>query len=169
MALGSILLSDRRYNPWLALPAGLALVLWFQFAREVSHALNRIFYHILSVKAIGTPVYWLQGVTGYQLYTPIFWSKMLYSTLILALIGLTLWLYARNRRERKFALGLPVLGLAAAIVLNILGKLVGSSWVETFSRDSFEFILSPLPVVFVIPAMTLLRQQGQRNTKKVRE
>ncbi len=157
--------TSKPHNPWLAMPAGIGLVLWFQFSREISRGLNGLFYQILSVKAIARPVYWLQGITGYNVYSTGFWSKIVYSVCLLGLIALTLWLYARTRSERKFSLGLPVLALGMAIVLNVLGKLAGSQWIETFSRDTFEFILSPLPVVFIIPALTLMRL-GQPGKKK---
>ena len=140
----------------------LAVFVFFQFSRELSRAFYTLFYHILTYKPIGRVVYSVQLAIGYQVYSPAFWAKIVYSGLLMGLVGVCLWLFARNRGEARFMVGMVAAALAGAVVLNLLGKLTGSSWVETLSRDSFEFILSPLPVVFLLPVLQLYRM-GNRG------
>ena len=147
----------------LAISMLLAVFVFFQFSREFSRVFYTLFYHILSYKPIGRVVYSVQLAIGYQVYSPAFWSKILYSVLLMGMVGFCLWLFARNHGEARFMIGMVALALGGSILLNMLGKLSGSVWVETLSRDSFEFILSPLPVVFLLPVLQLYRMGNRQQ------
>ena len=135
----------------------LVVFMLFQFSRELSKLFFTLFYHILSYKPIGRVVYSVQLAIGYRVYHPAFWAKIAYSSLLMALTAFCLWLFARNRREARFMIGMVVLALGANILLNVLAKLIGNEWMQTISRDGFEFILSPLPIVFLLPVLQLYR------------
>ena len=139
---------------------GLALVttfFFFQFSREVSRGLSAFFYRFLSIEWVGEIVFYIQEHIGYNIYHPRFWTKVVVSGLAHGLTFACIRSYAHTGREARFGWYLVSAALIAAMLLNVLGKAISNQWMETLSRDSFEFIFSPLPAIFCVPVMYLYR------------
>jgi hypothetical protein len=90
-----------------------------------------------------------------------FWTKIVYSVAVCMFIALCLWLASRTRGELRVVTLLFGAALASVPVMNILAKLTHFTWLETFSRDTLEFVVSPLPVLFLIPVLVLYRKTAK--------
>jgi len=159
--------AQSRYYPWWALRTrpnwqpGLALAavfVYFQFADKVFWAASWLWYYILSNPNAEYLARGIQAWTGFHVYSYRFWARISHGVLLILLLYIALRLYAHNRQEYRLLMGLLLGGISASFFCNILGKLAHSPWLETFGRDSLEFVLSPLTVVFAVPLLMLYRR-----------
>jgi hypothetical protein len=133
------------------------LFFYFQFSDSISDSLYAFFYQILIRKGPADFAKKLQDLSGYKVYHPMFWSKIVYSAGLIVLMVSALLAYTRTGRERVLSFGLIGIALILTLLVNAIGKVASNQWLETFSRDTFEFILSPLTVIFILPVLLLYR------------
>ena len=159
----------RQTFTWLAWLLLAVLFLLTQFAREINQSLAEVWYRALFFRPLGAPLEWLERHTGFQAYHARFLAKFTYTVLIAAGMVATLWFFTRDKGEKKVAFYLLAAGAAGTVVLNVMGKVLGVAWLQTFSRDTLEVLTSPFPVLFLLPVLILYRNTRQGPLKGGRQ
>jgi len=163
----SQVLSSRFQEPgrWLligALAAGLFAV--GMDPEAVFAALTRAWQAVFSSLGLGDAMHrWQQG-TSHLVTTRSLPVVITYSLLYVGACFLLLHLLLRNAQRTRWAGQLYLALLAAAALLLVGGKLAGNlDWAYKLGRRIIDFVVSPLPVMLLLPLLWPGRGRAPRN------